>query len=577
MSTNYIDQITDTAGTTHDISEGDSTRIFRATCSTAAGTTAKVATLQTSSRNFSLATGVRVAVTFTYGNSATTPTLNVNSTGAKTIAIATSTTAKTTGNGTTYNTWGPYETVLFTYDGTYWVNGGSSRAIYNAYNNIGEDTDTWRPIKIDDTQILAGTTDTNALNLKAGTGISLSNSSGTVTFNHSNSVTAKSTQAVYPITFDAQGHITGSGTAVTIPSAYTLPVATYNTLGGVKPWKSYTASSTGPTAATASTAVSVNAITNTASRYYAVEMDKDGRMFVNVPWTNVNSNYITSDSDEKLKIETISNNTNYSLLLMKSSGSIPRTDTGKIKAYEFSVITDGSSYSRLNIGGDNFRGQIGLGYKNDSVTYYTYLNSTHTSASRTISFPDKSGTVALTSDITGKNYTATSPIDITGDVISHETSGVTAGTYDGGFDGKSYYCIPSFTVDSKGHITSASETATTISIFSLSSPNVPGLVYSTAAFKWPFFNSNMYSAYDTSITPPATSVTITVTPPSMYYTTVMDVIAIDDTTKERVLVDWSFTPFNANSSNSITVTVSIAKSYANTIRISVMCKQYMSM
>lgn len=575
MSTNYIDQITDTAGTTHDISEGDSTRIFRATCSTAAGTTAKVATLQTSSRNFSLATGVRVAVTFQYGNTAATPTLNVNSTGAKTIAVATSATAKATGNGTTYNTWGPYETVLFTYDGTYWVNGGSSRAIYNAYNNIREDTDTWRPIKVDDTQILAGTTDTNALNLKAGTGISLSNSSGTVTFNHSNSVTAKSTQAVYPITFDAQGHITGSGTAVTIPSAYTLPVATYNTLGGVKPWKSYTASSTGPTAATASTAVSVNAITNTASRYYAVEMDKDGRMFVNVPWTNVNSSYITSD--EKLKIETISDNTNYSLLLMKSNGSIPRTDTGNIKAYEFSVITDGSSYSRLNIGGQNFRGQIGLGYKNNGIMYYTYLNSTHTSASRTISFPDKSGTVALTSDITGKNYTATSPIDITGDVISHETSGVTAGTYDGGFDGKSYYCIPSFTVDSKGHITSASETATTISIFSLSSPNVPGLVYSTAAFKWPFFNSNMYSAYDTSITPPATSVTITVTPPSAYYTTVMDVIAIDDTTKERVLVDWSFTPFNANSSNSITVTVSIAKSYTNTIRISVMCKQYMSM
>ena len=142
MSTNYIDQITDTAGTTHDISEGDSTRIFRATCATAAATAAKVATLQTSDRNFSLATGVRVAVTFTYGNSAATPTLNVNSTGAKTIAVATSATAKTTGNGTTYNTWGPYETVLFTYDGTYWVNGGSSRSIYNAYNNTGSEIPT---------------------------------------------------------------------------------------------------------------------------------------------------------------------------------------------------------------------------------------------------------------------------------------------------------------------------------------------------------------------------------------------------------------------------------------------------
>lgn len=135
MSTNYIDQIKDTAGTTHDISEGDSTRIFRATCSTAAGTAAKVATLDTSNRNFSLTAGVRVAVTFTYGNSATTPTLRVDgsSTGtAKTIATPTAYNVRTTGNGTTYNTWGPYETVIFTYDGTYWVKG--SLAEYNAYN-----------------------------------------------------------------------------------------------------------------------------------------------------------------------------------------------------------------------------------------------------------------------------------------------------------------------------------------------------------------------------------------------------------------------------------------------------------
>lgn len=48
----------------------------------------------------------------------------------------------------------------------------------------------------------------------AGTGLSLTNS----TFNHSNSVTAKTTQAVYPIAYDAQGHITGSGNAVTIPT-----------------------------------------------------------------------------------------------------------------------------------------------------------------------------------------------------------------------------------------------------------------------------------------------------------------------------------------------------------------------
>ena len=136
MSTNYIDQITDTAGTTHDISEGDSTRIFRATCTTAAGTAAKVATLNTSNKNFSLTAGVRVAVTFTYGNSAATPTLRVDgsATGtAKNIAIPTAVATVTSGNGTTYNTWGPRETIIFTYDGTNWVQSGSGLSLYNAY------------------------------------------------------------------------------------------------------------------------------------------------------------------------------------------------------------------------------------------------------------------------------------------------------------------------------------------------------------------------------------------------------------------------------------------------------------
>ena len=132
MSTNYISQITATNGTTYDIQEGVTTRIFRATCPTAASTTAKVATLDDAT-GYSLAAGVRVAVTFTYGNSATTPTLNVNSGGAKTIAFATATATRTTGNGGTYNTWGPYETIIFTYDGTYWVQSGSSLSIYNAY------------------------------------------------------------------------------------------------------------------------------------------------------------------------------------------------------------------------------------------------------------------------------------------------------------------------------------------------------------------------------------------------------------------------------------------------------------
>ena len=104
-------------------------KLYTATCPTAAATTAKVATLDDST-GFSLTAGVRVAVTFTYGNTATTPTLNVSSSGVKTIAINSSATAYTTGNGTTYNTWGAYETVIFTYTGTYWVHEPSGYQTY---------------------------------------------------------------------------------------------------------------------------------------------------------------------------------------------------------------------------------------------------------------------------------------------------------------------------------------------------------------------------------------------------------------------------------------------------------------
>lgn len=111
------------------------TKIYTAACSTAAGTAAKVATLDDAT-GFSLTAGVTVAVRFTYGNSATTPTLRVDgsTTGtAKTIAIPSSVTAFTSGNGTTYNTWGARETILFTYTGTYWVHLPSGYLGYLAY------------------------------------------------------------------------------------------------------------------------------------------------------------------------------------------------------------------------------------------------------------------------------------------------------------------------------------------------------------------------------------------------------------------------------------------------------------
>ena len=99
--------------TSHDIVAGG---ITYCTCDTAAGTAAKVATVV--SGNFTLFTGARIIVKFTNANSVASPTLNVNSTGAKSMKRY-GTTAMST--GTTTTGWVAGAVQAFTYDGTYWV------------------------------------------------------------------------------------------------------------------------------------------------------------------------------------------------------------------------------------------------------------------------------------------------------------------------------------------------------------------------------------------------------------------------------------------------------------------------
>lgn len=81
-----------------------------------------------------------------------------------------------------------------------------------------------------------------------------------------------------------------------IPSAYTLPTATANVLGGVK------SSTTG----------------TTPNRDYLVEVNSDGTMKVNVPWVDLNTTYeVASDSanglmssTDKSKLNNIAENAN---------------------------------------------------------------------------------------------------------------------------------------------------------------------------------------------------------------------------------------------------------------------------
>ena len=87
-----------------------------AVCSTGASTTAKVATITPSVTGWALYTGASINVKFTNSNTASAPTLNVNSTGAKRIYAYTGTSALTEEE---YK-WKAGDTITFFYDGSYW-------------------------------------------------------------------------------------------------------------------------------------------------------------------------------------------------------------------------------------------------------------------------------------------------------------------------------------------------------------------------------------------------------------------------------------------------------------------------
>lgn len=83
-------------------------------CSTASSTAAK--TVAINNKSFRLETGARVIVKFSYYNAVSSPTLNVNGTGAKPIRMYGSSSPGTTA----FDSWTNNETHEFVYDGTYW-------------------------------------------------------------------------------------------------------------------------------------------------------------------------------------------------------------------------------------------------------------------------------------------------------------------------------------------------------------------------------------------------------------------------------------------------------------------------
>ena len=233
--------------------KGNTGGIFYGTCSTAAGTVAKVVECADFTAD-NLKAGAIIIVSFTATNSGAVAnlTMNVNGTGAKHI--------KYINNGTLGNL--PSAGYLkanteypFYYDGANWVCWFNMNSTYSALSEADMHTGTATAGRLITAQRLK-----QAVRYHAPV-TSVNGSTGAVTIN-------------VPTNYDA---------------------------GLVKAWYYHSAAATGFTTGSDENAITVNSRTTTEGRYYGVETDTDGLMFVNVPWTSSATNWVNGSAANSVR------------------------------------------------------------------------------------------------------------------------------------------------------------------------------------------------------------------------------------------------------------------------------------
>ena len=348
-----------------------------ATSSTGASTQAKVATL-TPNSNFSLETGVRVAVKFSAENTASSPTLNVNSSGAKTIQF------RGAALTSSLYRWAANSVVEFMYDGTYWQMLGAPNNTGYSVNNAtitlsagtglsgGGDFTTNQSsaetitFSLGDSGVTAGTYGPSA-NVTGNNNATMSvpeitvDRYGRITSIVNRTYTAKNTDTnthyttkLFATSSSGTAHaattngntylrlfddstarqsikITGSGaTSVTSDANGVITISSTdnntNTSHSHTAGTGLTISGSGGTSGTTTYSANLNSTTSlgtlgTTSKLYAVGVDANGKLCVNVPWTDTNTD----------------TNTHYTTKLFATSS------TGTAHA----ATTNGNTYLRL--------------------------------------------------------------------------------------------------------------------------------------------------------------------------------------------------------------------------------------
>lgn len=272
-------------------------------CSTAAATAAKTVTVD----NFNLDTGARIAVKFTVTNTASSPTLNVNSTGAKAIYYR--------GAAISAGKLAAKHIYEFVYDGTNWelmgdLDTNSTYTVNNATITLTAGTGLTGGGNFTTNQSSAET-----ITLSLGTSGATAGTYGpSADVSGTNGTTIK----VPEITVDTYGRVTGitnrTYTSKDTNTTYSNFVKSGSgAKAGLVPAPSTTAGTTKylredgtwtvPTNTTyyahsdgglllASNGFKVNTGFTTSGKNYKVQIDSDsGGLFVNVPWTDTNTTY----------------------------------------------------------------------------------------------------------------------------------------------------------------------------------------------------------------------------------------------------------------------------------------------
>lgn len=248
---------------------------------------------------------------------------------------------------------------------------------------------------------------------------------GTIT--HANSVTAKTTQGLYPIKYDAHGHITGSGSAIINISAFTND-AGYVTSEDIPEGASAYTGTTSAVGTTSSGGTSnnfargdhVHNITKTTIDS-TLGTGSGTTKFYREDGSWATPNYI-ANTDEKLKIAAVTSGTTYyPVVAANSTAAAARQYDATGLAYDgTNGTTSAVGTAKITLGNstasgtaNNKKGQVVL---YGSTAYATTIDPGSPTAARTITLPNKTGTVALTSDIPTISYPVTSVNTKTGAV-----------------------------------------------------------------------------------------------------------------------------------------------------------------